>query len=189
MVKALLSALALCALAPASGWAETASPSLIATPPQPQWSELNVRQKIILAPLSDDWDSLEYFRQKKWLGIAERFTTMPPQDQRRIQAQMQEWGKLTPEQRETARENFKAASRLPAEKKRMLRQQWEEYSNLPEEEKEKFKRQAASAPVPRPGKAAVAAPPPAPPSAAPPLAPQTPPAVTAPTASDEVPKP
>ena len=163
MVKTRLVAIIFSCVLVTTGWAETSSPSLIATPPQPNWSELTVQQKIVLAPLSDDWDSLEYFRQKKWLGIAVRFTEMTPEEQRRIQGQMQAWGKLTPEQRQLARENFKTANQLPAEKKQELKQKWEEYSSLPEEEKEKLKQQAASKPVPKPGRPAATAPlPPAP---------------------------
>ena len=158
MAKAHLAAVVLCTLLAAPGWAITPSPALVATPPQPQWSELTVQQKIVLAPLSDDWDSLEYFRQKKWLGIAARFPTMSSQEQRRIQAQMQEWGKLTQEQRELARENFKAASQLPIEKKQVLKKQWEEYSSLPAEEREKLKQQATSRPTPKPGRTPVAVP-------------------------------
>ncbi len=143
-----------CVLA-APGLAATSSPSLIATPPQPKWSDLTVQQKIVLAPLSDDWDSLEYYRQKKWLGIATRFSTMLPEEQRRIQVQMQAWDKLTPEERQIARENYKTANRLPAEKKQELKQKWEEYSSLPDEEKEKLKQRAASKPassaIPKPG--------------------------------------
>jgi len=141
-----------------TGWAESSSPSLIATPPQPKWSELTVQQKIVLAPLSDDWDSLEYYRQKKWLGIAARYPVMTPEEQRRIQVQMQAWGKLTPEQRQLARENFKTAKQLPVEKKQELKQKWEEYSSLPEDEKEKLKQQAASKPVPKPGRPAATVP-------------------------------
>ncbi|HRD88875.1 MAG: DUF3106 domain-containing protein [Candidatus Accumulibacter sp.] len=131
--------------------AEVPGPSAIVTPAQPQWTELTVEQKIVLAPLSDDWDILESNRQKKWLGIARRFASMTPAEQRRIQTQMQEWGKLTPAQRAQARENFITASQLPAEKKEELRQKWEEYSSLPEAEKERLKQQAASKPVPKPG--------------------------------------
>ena len=156
MVKTRLAAIILSALLTTPGWAETTSPSLVVTPPQPKWSELTVQQKIILAPLADDWDSLEYFRQKTWLDIVTRFATMTPEEQRRIQVQMQEWGKLTPAQRQLARENFKTANQLPAKKKQELKQKWEEYSNLPEDEKEKLKQQAASAP--KPGRPAVAPP-------------------------------
>ena len=134
-----------------TAWAATPSPSLVATTPQPMWSELSIPQKIILAPLSDDWDSMESYRQKKWLVIISRFSAMTPDEQRRVQGQMQEWGKLTSEQRQLARENFKTVNQLPADKRLELKQKWEEYSNLPEEEKEKLKQQAASKPVAKPG--------------------------------------
>lgn len=131
-----------CAIA-TSSWAETSSPTLMVTPPQPKWSDLTVPQRIVLAPLSDDWDSFGNFRQKKWLGIAARFPGLSPEEQRRIQKQMQEWGKLTPEQRKLARENYKAAQQLPAEKKMELKQKWEEYASLPQEEKDKLKQLAS----------------------------------------------
>ena len=151
MAKKYLAAVALSIFLTVSGWAATPSPSLIATASQPMWSELSVQQKIILAPLSDDWDSMESFRQKKWLGIIDRFSAMTPAEQRRVQGQMQEWGKLTAEQRQLARENFKTVNQLPVEKKQELKQKWEEYSNLPVEEKEKLKQQAASKPPAKPG--------------------------------------
>lgn len=156
MAKARLVGIIFCCLVATTGWAATSSPSLIATPPQPKWSELTVQQKIVLAPLSDDWDSLEYYRQKKWLSIVARFPIMAAEEQTRIQAQMQEWGKLTPQQRQDAREKFKAASQLPAEKKKELKQKWEEYLSLPEEEREKLKQQVVSKPVPKPGRPAAA---------------------------------
>lgn len=144
----------------ATGWgADIPGPSAIVTPPQPQWTELTTEQKTILAPLSDDWDAMEYYRQKKWLVLTRRFATMTPEEQRRIQVQMQDWGKLTPEERNLARENFKTTNKLPIEKKQELRQKWEEYSSLPEEEKERLKHQAIGKPVPRPGKVSSAAPP------------------------------
>lgn len=146
MAKKQLFGIVICCTLVTSGWAVTTSPSLIVTPAQPKWSELTVTQRIVLAPLSDDWDSFENFRQKKWLGIASRFPGMMLEEQRRIQKQMQEWGKLTPEERQMARENFKAAKELPADKKQKLKQKWQEYANLPPEEKERFKQQAASNP-------------------------------------------
>ena len=115
MVKPQRAVVALILTLTASAWAAPPSPSLIATPPQPKWTELTVQQKIVLAPLSDEWDSMEYYRQKKWLGIAVRFPSMTPQEQRRIQEQMQEWDKLSPEERQLAREKFKSATQLPAD--------------------------------------------------------------------------
>ena len=103
---------------------------------------MTVQQKTVLAPLSDDWDSLEYHRQKKWLGIVSRFASMTPKEQRRIQIQMQEWGKLTDEEREQARENYISAKQLPIEKKQELKKKWEEYSSLPKEERARLRERA-----------------------------------------------
>jgi len=152
MAQKLRFGVVLASLVALTAWAEVSGPSVIATPPQPQWSELTIEQKTILAPLSDDWDAMEYHRQKKWLGITRRFPNMTPEEQRRVQTQMQDWGKLAPEARRLARENFAAANKLPLEKKQELKQKWEEYSNLPEEEKARLKQQAASKAVPRPGR-------------------------------------
>lgn len=158
MAETRLAAVIFASILATSGWASTSSPSLVATPPQPIWSELTVQQKIILAPLSNDWDSLAYYRQKKWLGIAARFPSMKPEEQRRIQVQMQKWGKLTPEQRQLARENFITANQLPPEKKQELKLKWEEYSNLPEDIKDKLKQQAARDALPKPNRPTATAP-------------------------------
>lgn len=130
-----------------TGWAAPSNPALMVTPPQPTWQELTVPQKIVLAPLSDDWDAMEYYRQKKWLSIATRFPEMSPEEQRRIQAQMQTWSKLSPEERIAARELYRQTARMPSDQKHQLLQKWEEYSNLPESEKERLKG-LATGPVP-----------------------------------------
>ena len=144
MAEKLRVALILSSFLAVTSWADVLSPSAIATPAQPQWSELTVEQKTILAPLSYDWDGMDYARQKKWLGITRRFYRMTADEQRRVQVQMQDWGKLTPQQRRLARENFITANKLPIEKKQELRLKWQEYSSLPDEEKERLKQQAAN---------------------------------------------
>lgn len=121
-----------------SGWAATSSPTLVVTPPQPKWVELSALQKTILAPLAADWDAMEAYRRKKWIGIAQRFPAISEGEQLRIQGQMQEWTKLTPEQRQLAREKYQTMSQLPNERKQALKQQWEEYSSLPEAEKQRL---------------------------------------------------
>jgi hypothetical protein len=60
---------------------------------------------------------------------------------------MQKWRKLSPEEQEIARENYKSARRLPADERRELKRKWEEYSSLPEEEKEKLKKRESSRPI------------------------------------------
>ena len=107
----------------------TAAPStaVIATPPQPAWTALAPDQKQILSPLAGDWDKMENYRRKKWLGIAKRYPTMKPEEQQRIQERMREWAALPPEVRQEAREKFKEYNKLSPEAKAALRQRWQEY--------------------------------------------------------------
>ena len=56
MAQKLRVAIALASLIASMAWAEMPSPSAIVTPPQPQWTELTVDQRVILAPLADQWD-------------------------------------------------------------------------------------------------------------------------------------
>ena len=97
ITRIILGSLLLCAQGPSAA-SSTPSPTVIATPAQPGWTELSAQQKSVLAPLSGTWDRMENYRRKKWLGIAQRFPAMAPDEQRRVQGQMQEWAKLTPEQ-------------------------------------------------------------------------------------------
>jgi len=146
---------------------------------QPAWVDLSQEQKQILAPLSRDWDKMEAYRKKKWLGIAKRYPTMAPTEQARVQSQMKEWASLTPEQRKQAREQYKHMQKAPPEKKEAIKQKWEEYQNLSEEEKRRLAEKAASKPSPKPG---VARPQPSqkiPPSIPQPLPATVPPAETA----------
>ena len=192
MAKTRLIGVIFCCIVASTGWAEeTSSPTLLVTPTQPKWSDLTVPQRIVLAPLSDDWDSFENFRQKKWLGIVAHFPGLAQEEQRRIQKQMQEWGKLTPEQRKIARENYKAAKQLPIEKKQELKQKWEEYASLPPEEKERLKQQAVSQPSSSPVLKPIlpaAVPAPSTPAPAVPVT-DSPPAATAPASTDTAQKP
>jgi hypothetical protein len=110
---------------------------------QPAWAELTQEQKQILAPLSRDWDKMEAFRKKQWLGIAKRYPAMKPEEQARIQRRMQDWVSLTPEQRAQARIQYKNLKTAPPEKKQAIRQKWEQYKELPDEEKKRLAEKAA----------------------------------------------
>ena len=157
MVKKLVGTIVFGLLLSIPAWA-TPTSAVIATPPQPQWNELTVEQKTILSPLGHDWDAMEYYRRKKWLGIAQHFPKMSPEEQQRTQDRMREWARLTPEQRTAAREKFRTLNQLSPGKKQEVKEKWEAYTNLPEEEKQKLKQQAMSSPVAKPGKAPVAKP-------------------------------
>lgn len=163
----LIFAVALWLASPASHAVTAHSPPL----PQPAWAQLNAEQKRVLAPLAGEWDKMEGFSRKKWLGIAQRYPSLSPDEQARIQRRMTDWAKLTPEERKRAREKYQSLQKAPPEKKEAVKLKWEQYNELPESEKNRLKAEAARKPTPRPApsKPAVAAKPPAsgvPPSAA-----------------------
>lgn len=118
--------------------------AVIGTPPQPGWSSLSVQQKEILAPLAKDWDNLENIPKKKWLGIAERYPSMKPDEQQRMQQRMREWATLSPADRSRVRDSYKDFKQLPPEQKQVVRQKWEAYSNLPPEEKQRIRESGKS---------------------------------------------
>ncbi len=114
-------------------------PAVAATPPQPAWSALDKEQQAILAPLADEWDRMENYRRKKWLGIAQRYRAMPPADQQRLQERMRTWAALTPEQRLAARQKYREIKKMDPEKRAAMKEKWRQYNALPEEEKRRLR--------------------------------------------------
>jgi len=124
--------------------AEPPTTAVIGTPPQPGWNSLSTQQKIILGPLAGEWDKMENIRRKKWVGIADRYPVLTPDEQRRMKDRMREWANLTPEQRAKARDGYKEFNQLPAEQKQVVMQKWEAYSNLPPEERQRVRQAGKS---------------------------------------------
>ena len=124
------------------------APAAAAPSKGPAWAELTAEQQQILEPLKPEWDRLDRPSRVKWTGIAKRYPSMTATGQRRVQTRMQNWAKLTPEQRAAARNSYRnTIGRLPPEKKQDLRSQWQEYQALPEHEKRNL---AAKAAEPKP---------------------------------------
>lgn len=140
MVRAALFILALCvaALAGAQQVPKPAPAKPAATAKaqkRPAWAELTADQQRVLGPLKSDWDSLTPERRRKWIGIANRYPGMGPQEQERVQRRMQAWAKLTPEQRRVARENYKRIAKQRTEQREQLAERWAEYQALPPHER------------------------------------------------------
>lgn len=124
--------------------AEPPATAIIGTPPQPTWAQLSTQQKSTLSPLAKDWDAMENIRRKKWLGIAERYPTMKPDEQQRMQDRMREWARLSPAERSKVRDTYKDFKQLPPEQKQVVKQKWEAYSNLPPEERQRLRESGKS---------------------------------------------
>jgi hypothetical protein len=105
----------------------------------PSWHELTADQREALAPLAGDWDKFEAERKRKWIEIAAKYRNMSPEGQQRLQQRMPQLARLTAEQRETARENFRRAYSLPPDQRQALTQK---YQSLPDERKRELAAQS-----------------------------------------------
>ena len=47
---------------------------------KPAWAELSVSQQEILSPLKADWEQLTTSRKTNWVGIANRYPRMKPEE-------------------------------------------------------------------------------------------------------------
>ena len=105
----------------------------------PTWTSLSAEQRSVLAPLRDDWPSIDAPRKAKWLDLATRYPKMAVDDQKRMQARMTEWARLSPQERAQARLNFQQAKQLPNQERQ---DQWQAYQALPESERKALAKRA-----------------------------------------------
>ncbi|HYM48096.1 MAG TPA: DUF3106 domain-containing protein [Burkholderiaceae bacterium] len=123
---------------------------------RPAWSELTPAQRDALAPLAGQWETLGPERKRKWLDVAAKYPKLTPDAQQHVQQRMGEFARLSPEQRVTARENFRSAYELPADKRQ---EKLQRYQELPDDKKRALAEQAAkkqAAPRPQPSKSTTA---------------------------------
>jgi Protein of unknown function (DUF3106) len=131
--------------APAAAPAKPAPGAKAPTPKpldKPLWATLSRPQQVALEPLAAEWDRMEGIRKQKWLEIANRFSSMKPDEQARVHERMRDWIKMTPEERRVVRENYTRTKKIDPSQKS---QQWEQYQQLPDEQKKELAAQAASA--------------------------------------------
>lgn len=98
----------------------------------PPWASLSPEQRKVLAPLRNDWPSIDSTRKSKWIELADRHPNMPAADQQRMQERMTEWAHMTPQQRAQARLNYQQARQVPNQERQT---QWQAYQALPESER------------------------------------------------------
>jgi hypothetical protein len=103
---------------------------------KPLWNELSSAQQVALAPLEPEWNQMEGPRKRKWIEMSARFASMPASEQQRVHERMRQWMKLTPAQRELARENYSRTSRLAQGGDKAA--DWENYKQLSAEQKRKL---------------------------------------------------
>lgn len=141
--RALLVSLAMAGLVPCvqAQTAVAAQPGSAAAEQGPRWSGLTPAQRVALAPLQQDWHTIDAARKQKWLQVAGRMPSMSADERQRISERMAEWARMTPQERGRARLQFLEAKQIPAEDRAA---RWEAYQALPPEKREALASKAAS---------------------------------------------
>ena len=152
-----LAAIALVAAGAALAQAPAQAPLKAPVPPPPftspparaeagvRWQSLTPAQRQALAPLEREWSAIDAPRKQKWLAIADRYPSLPPQERGRITERMNEWTQLTPAERGEMRLRYQEAQQVPAPARSA---KWQEYQNLPPDAKQQFAARAAASAVP-----------------------------------------
>ena len=107
-----------------------------------QWRDLKPAQRGPLMPLERQWSSIGPNQKQKWLAIANRFPSMPADEQARIQARMADWAKLTPQERGQTRILFQEAKQVAPQDRKT---QWDAYQALAPEQRRQLAARASPA--------------------------------------------
>lgn len=113
-------------------------------PAGPGWETLNTPQKLALYPLAERWAVLSEAQKRRWLALAQTFSTLPQEEQDKLHSRMTEWANLSVQQRNQARINYANTQQLAPNDKRA---QWEAYQALSDEEKRSLAAGAAKLPA------------------------------------------
>jgi hypothetical protein len=125
-----------------------AAPPKIAQPPAANasssasagsWASLSAAQRRSLQPLAALWPTMESTNKERWVTVANRFGSLSPTEQQRMQERMTQWSKLPPQQRGEARLRFQQTRQLTAEERQ---QKWASYQALSPQEKGDLAQQA-----------------------------------------------
>lgn len=104
---------------------------------KPLWDDLSSAQQVALAPLEPEWNRMEVPRKRKWIEMSSRFASLSAAEQQRVHERMRVWMKLTPAQRELARENYSRTNRVAQGDKSA---DWENYKQLSEAQRRQLAR-------------------------------------------------
>lgn len=98
---------------------------------RPLWSDLSAAQRGMLAELEPQWNGMPVAERRTWIRLADRIPAMSGADRDRALARIREWARLTPEQRNLARNNFRLANTLPRDARAAG---WEQYRQMTSEQ-------------------------------------------------------
>lgn len=88
------------------------------------WLALSQQERVALAPLASHWDKMPASQQEKLLVVARDYARLPPERQKLLHSRLSAWSRMTAEERQIARENFKKIQSLPKQDQASIRHQW-----------------------------------------------------------------
>lgn len=89
------------------------------------WSDLTAPEQHVLAPIQPQWKQLSDKQHHHFRHLAHQYPALSTDEKLRFSIRLSTWAKLTPRQRQAARDKYRAFSRIPKEKrdqvKKMIR--------------------------------------------------------------------
>ena len=142
----------LCVLTTPTAFAQKATPqsstasnsAVASTHSAYEWKSLTENERQTLAPLAAKWESLSDAHRRKWIKIASTIPSMDQSERDKLNQRMEEWAKLSRNDREQARINF-AQSKIAGKTDRQA--SWEAYQALSPEERQRLAETARHKPV------------------------------------------
>ncbi len=81
------------------------------------WSSLSSAEQRALSPLAGQWEQLDDVQRDKWRAMVDRFDTMTPDEQARVQSRMRSWSRLSGNERVRALEQYRALRNIAPERR------------------------------------------------------------------------
>jgi hypothetical protein len=86
-------------------------------------------------PLHGTWASLDANRKRKWIAVAQNYSSLSTVEQSKLHSRMAEWAALSQSERELARFNFVATKKITNTDRAST---WEAYKALSPEERQRL---------------------------------------------------
>lgn len=86
------------------------------------WQTLTATEREALAPLIQQWNNMPESQQLHLQHLARHYPDLNADEKRRFRSRLTTWARLTPEQRQAARNKYRAFSQVPAEKREQIKQ-------------------------------------------------------------------
>jgi hypothetical protein len=86
------------------------------------WQKLAPSEQQALIPVYPLWNTLPETQQQNLKRLAQHYHDLDPKAKQRFDSRLATWAKLTPEQRQAAREKYHAYTQLPHEKREQVKQ-------------------------------------------------------------------